>query len=251
MAGTFNNTRLQRMRVNDIGTGPWPRIAGVLYLVTIASGVFAEVFVRGSVIVRDDAAATAMNIIANESWYRLGLAADLVMLVCYVVVTGIFYYLFMPGGRVLSLVAAFFSLIGIAVLAANSINHFAPLVLLSGQTYLMAFDVAELQAAARTLLRFHGAGYTISNVFFGIYCITIGYLVFRSQLVPRVIGVLMTLGGVSFIGSSFLTFLAPTVATAVPDIALLGGLGELSLTLWLIGAGVRPFDLIETTDDLE
>ena len=94
-----------------------PRVwAGVCYLITIVMGVFAEVFVRGELVVRDDAAATAANILSHETLYRLGLAADPVILAAYVAVTLVLYVLLKPVGRILSLLAAFFSLIGIAVL---------------------------------------------------------------------------------------------------------------------------------------
>ena len=87
----------------------WSRIAGVFYLITIVMGVFAEVFARGRLIVRDDAAATATNILAHETLYRLGLAADLVMLAAYIAVTLLLYVLLKPAGKSLSLAAAFFS----------------------------------------------------------------------------------------------------------------------------------------------
>ena len=217
---------------------PWPRIAGVLYLITIVTGLFAQVFVRGSVIVRDDAAATASNILANEFWYRSGLAFDLVMLVSYVGVTVLFYELFKPVSRMLSMLAAFFSMVGIIVLAINCLNHYAPLVFLGGSSYLSGFDSSQLNAMSRTALRLHGAGFTISGVFFGVYCMLIGGLAFTSGFIPRTVAVLMALGGAGFLVSSFITILLPALDSRLPDIALLGGIGELSLTLWLIVMGV-------------
>jgi uncharacterized protein DUF4386 len=217
----------------------WARIAGAFYLITIVMGVFAEVFVRGALVVRDDAAATATNILAHESFYRFGLAADLIMLVCYIAVTLLFYVLFKPVGRSLSLLAAFFSLVGIAVLAVNSLNHLAPLVFLGSAHYLSAFETAELQALALMSLRMHARGYSISGVFFGIYCVLIGYLVFKSGFLPRILGVLMAIGGLGYLIDSFAIFLLPTLATRLPDVAVLGGIAELSLTLWLMVMGIN------------
>ena len=216
----------------------WARIAGVSYLITIVMGVFAEVFVRGALIVRDDATATAANILAHEPFYRLGLAADLVMMTSYVAVTLLFYELFRPVGRGVSLLAAFFSLVGIAVLAANSLNHLAPTVLLGGARYLSAFDTPQLQALALMSLRMHARGYSIAGVFFGIYCVLVGYLTFRSGFLPRVLGVLMAVGGLSYLTDSFAIFLAPGLAARLPDVMVLGGIAELSLCLWLMVKGV-------------
>lgn len=215
------------------------RVAGIFYLLTIVTGVFAEVFVRGALVVRDDAAATATNILSHEPLYRLGLAADFVMLACYIAVTLLLYDLFRPVGRSLSLLAGFFSLIGIAVLAVNCLNHIAPLVFLGGANSLSAFDPTQLQALALVSLRMHARGYTVSGVFFGIYCLMLGYLVFRSGFLPRVLGALMAIGGLSYLTNSFALFLSPALAARLPDIMVLGGVAELSLCVWLTVAAVN------------
>jgi len=209
----------------------WARWAGLFYLITIVMGVFAEVFVRGRLIVRKDAAATAANILEHERLYRLGLAADLVMLVAYVAVTLLLYALLKPAGRNLSLLAAFFSLIGIAVLAVNSLTHLAPLLLLK--------QTPPAQELALFSLSLHGRGYAIAGVFFGVYCVLVGYLAFRSRLIPRIVGVLMAIGGVAYLIDSFTGFLSPTLAVRLPDVTVLGGAGELALTLWLLVMGVN------------
>jgi len=229
------------MMYRAVETSPrlWARIAGAFYLITIIMGVFAEVFVRGAFVVRDDAAATATNILAHEPLYRFGLAADLVMLACYIAVTLLFYDLFKPVGRSLSLLAAFFSLVGIAVLAVNSLNHLAPLIFLGGADYLSAFETNQLQALSLTSLRMHSRGYLISGVFFGIYMLLLGYLIFRSGFLPRILGVLMAIGGLSFLTNSFATFLLPTLVARLPDIGMLGGIAELALCLWLMAMGVN------------
>ena len=215
------------------------RMAGAFYLTTIVLGVFAEVFVRGTLIVRDDAAATATNILAHESLYRFGLAADLVMLACYIAVTFLFYILFKPVRKSLSLLAAFFSLAGIAVLAANCLNHLAPLLLLGNAHYLAVFETTQLQALSLMSLKMHSHGYTIAGVFFGIYCVIVGYLAFMSGFLPRVLGVLMAIGGLSYLVDSFTSFIFPTVAAHLPDLSALGGIAELALTLWLVVMGVE------------
>lgn len=215
------------------------RVAGVLYLLTIAAGVFAEVFVRGALVVRDDAAATAANILTHEVWYRSGLAADLIMLACYLGVTLLLYVLLKPAGAHLSRLAALFSSVGVSVLAANSLHHVAPLLLLGPAPTLGAFDTQQLQALAHLSLRMHARGYHVSGVFFGAYCALLGHLIFRSGFLPRALGVLLAAGGVSYLTHSFALFLSPPFAARLPDVMLLGGVAELSLALWLLAAGVN------------
>ena len=217
----------------------WARIAGAFYLLTIIMGVFAEVFVRGALVVRDDPTATATNIMAHEPLYRFGLAVDLIMLACYIAVTLLFYDLFKPVGRSLSLLAAFFSLVGIAVLAVNSLNHLAPLVFLGGAHYLSAFETTQLHALAIMSLKMHAQGYNIAGMFFGIYMLLLGYLIFKSDFLPRILGVLMAVGGLSYLTNSFAIFLLPTLVARLPDIGMLGGIAELALCLWLMVMGVN------------
>ncbi len=229
------------MMDRDVERSPcqWARIAGTFYFITIVMGVFAEVFVRDALTVRDDAVATAANILAHATLYRFGLAADLVMLACYIAVTLLFYVLFKPVSRSLSLLAAFFSLAGIAVLAANCLYHLAPLVLLGKANYLSAFDTTQLQALALISLKMHARGYNIAGVFFGIYCLVVGYLAFKSGFLPRILGILMAIGGLGYLTDSFTIFLLPTIAARLPDFAALGGIAELALTLWLMVMGVN------------
>lgn len=217
----------------------WARVAGVFYLLTIAAGVFAEVFVRGELVTRDNPAATAANILAHESLYRFGLAADLVMLASYIAVTLLFYFLFKPVGKSTSLLAAWFSMTGIAVLAANSVSHVVPLFFLDPAPYLGAFDQAQLQSLALLSLKVHARGYAIADVFFGVYCLLIGFLVFKSDFLPKTLGALMAIGGLGYLTDSFALFVLPTLAARLPDFSALAGIAELALSLWLVVMGVN------------
>jgi hypothetical protein len=115
-----------------------------------------------------------------------------------------------------------FSAIGIAELAANSLNHVAPLL-----------D----PSLALVALRLHGRGYVISGVFFGTYCVLIGWLIVRSRAVPAALGVLFAIGGLAYLVSSFVAILVP--AARIPDLGIVGGVAELVLSLWLIAMGAR------------
>jgi hypothetical protein len=163
-----------------------------------------------------------------------------VAIACYVAVVPMFYGLFRPVSRSLSLIAAFFGLVGNAVLAINSLNLFAPLLLLGGAQYLSVFKVEQLQALALMFLKLHAQGSNISLVFFGFYCLLIGYLIFRSTFLPRILGVLMAIAGLGWLTNSFANFLSPPLANYLsPYILLPGLLGEGSLCAWLLVIGVN------------
>jgi len=216
------------------------RIAGVFYLLIIVAALFAEVFVRGRLVVSGNAAATAANILAHKGLYRLGGAADLFTFSCDAVVAFIFYELFRPVSRSLSLFAAAIRLMYVAIVGINTLNHFAPLIFLGGAQFLAAFRTDQLQALALVSLRFHALGYNIGLVFFGFHCLLIGYLILRSTFLPRIIGALMAVAGLCYVTNSFLNFLVPAFAARLfPLILLPGGVSELSLCLWLLVAGVN------------
>ena len=212
------------------------RMAGVFYLLTTLTRMFVEISVRNRLVVSDDAAATATNILAHEPLWRWGFAADIIAFVSYVALTALFYELFKPVNRSVSLVAAFFSLVACAVQAVSSLFHLAPLVLLGGAPYLRVFNEEQLQALALMFLRLRAQCYhNIGLVFFGLYCLLIGYLIFRSTFLPRIIGVLMMLAGLSY-----LMFLSPPLARYLqPYVLFFPGVGQISLTLWLLVMGVN------------
>ncbi len=213
------------------------RIAGVLYLITAASG-FAE-SVRSKLVVYGDAATTATNILAHQQLFRLALVSDVIVVVCYIAVTLLFFDLFKPVNRSLSLLAAFFSLVGCAIAALTCVFHLAPLVVLGGAHELSAFNVGQLQALALTFLKLHSQGYNISLVFFGFYCLLIGYLIFRSTFLPRVLGGLMAVAGLCYMPYSFATFVSPQFAARLFPWVMMPGAGELVLALWLLVMGVN------------
>jgi hypothetical protein len=170
-------------RIAETSPRPRARITGVVYLLYFLTAISAEVFVGRSRLVAYD----AVNIIAHAF---------------YIAVTLLFYYMFKPVNRTLSLLAAFFSLAG----CAN--------------------DVLRL---------LNRAPYTInSTLFFAPYCLLLGYLIFRSTFLPRILGVLMV-----FAGLGWLIFLSPLATRLSTYLEVLGFLAEASLMLWLLVKGVN------------
>ena len=215
------------------------RMAGGLWLMVIATGTFA--FLAGAtLIVRNDAVATATNILAAERFYRLGFVADLIAGACYMGVTVLLYDLLKPVSRSVSLLAAFFGLGGIAIGAATSLVRLAPLVLLRSDQYLSTFTPNQLQTMALAALRLYEQAFLIAMVFFGLQCVLVGCLIVWSTFLPRILGVLLALGGLSYVISSLANFLAPAFgARLAPFIVPAAILGEGSLTLWLLLVGVN------------
>ncbi|NJC69129.1 DUF4386 domain-containing protein [Planosporangium thailandense] len=215
------------------------RIAGLLYLINIVGGAFA-ITVVPAMLVTSDPAATAHNIATHELLYRSGLAAHVVVTVTNVGLAIIFYDLLKVVNRRIAQLDVFFILVGTAIEAAGLVNQFIPLVLLSGGPYDKALPAAPLQALAYLPGDLSGIDYTVHTVFFGFDLLCMGYLLLRSRFLPTTIGVLLAIDGFAYLIYSFADILAPGFAAElVPWIQLPALLGEGSLCLWLLVAGVN------------
>lgn len=207
------------------------RMVGICYFVLLLSG-FDMFYVFGKVVLPNDAAATAANLHAHERLFLAGFAVALLGVAAYLVVTALFYMLFEPVNRTLSLTVAFFSLTGCVIQAVALIFHLIPLVLLGDQPYLTAFTPAQRETLALVLLNSYGKAYNISLVFFAFQLLLISYLTYRSAFLPRWLGVLVALG------AGWLAFLYPPLARALWPYVALSSVGELLLILWLLVKGV-------------
>lgn len=219
----------------------WARVCGAFYLVTFGASMFGEYYVRPGLVVRDNAAATANNIMASEELYRVGLATDLLGIAAYVGVTALLYVLLRPVSRNVALIAAFSSIAGIAVGAVSLGCNIAPLFLLSGAKYLSGFTTEQLQGLSLLSMKLRGELFTVGMVFFGMYCIVTGALIARSRFFPRLIGVVLAAGGVGYLIDVFTTLLNPALSLQLyPYTYLTGFAGEAALMLWLLLVGVNP-----------
>jgi hypothetical protein len=228
--------------MTPLNTEPSPRAkaraAGALWWVCILSGMVG--FAAGApLVVANDATATATNILAKESLFRLGFVADLISGLSYVGVTAFIYYLVRPVSRSLSLLGALFGLAGVAIGGASWVIHLTPLLLLHGDQYLTVFTTSQLQALSLAALKLQTQVFPIGMVFFGIQCISIGYLVARSTFLPRILGVLLAIGGTCYVIVSFANFLAPSFGPRlVPFLMPIALIGEGALGGWLLIKGV-------------
>ena len=220
-------------RIAEVSPRLKARIAGLCYVLMLPTGGLA-MFVRGRLVVKGDAAATAANILAHETLFRLAFAGDLLVVAIYIVFTALLYDLMKPVNRSVSLLAAIFSLMGCATQAFACIFELAPLVVLGGEQYLGVFKVDQLQSLAYLSLKLYSHAYGIGLVFFAFYCLVIGYLVFKSTFLPRILGVLIAVSALAW-----LTFLWPPFAAKYFRYLLVMDLGEALLVLWLLVMGVN------------
>jgi hypothetical protein len=218
--------------------GPSPkavaRAIGALYLLTVALGAFAQGFIADRMIVPSDAAATVVNILANEPLYRLVFALYLVEMGCQVGMTVLFYDLLRPVGWRLAMVTMVFGLVGCSVKIVSRLFYFAPLIVLGGAQSIPAFGPGQTQGLVALLLRLDHQCEAMAMVFFGAHAVLAGYLIARSGYLPRLLGALSVLGGLGW-----LTYLSPPLGDRlVPFILPIAGIGAAAMIGWLLVVGV-------------
>jgi hypothetical protein len=220
----------------------YARVAGILFLIMVIAAEFSTGVVGVNLIVPGDATATANNIMASESQFRAGIVGHLVVLFTDVGVSVLLYVLLRPVSKTLSLVAAVFRLIMVAMRGINLLTHFLALQLLSGAGYLTVFETDQLHALVLLVLTAFEDGVLIDFIFFGLHLFFVGYLVFKSGYLPRILGVWLMIACFGYLINSFtsLGFLFPGYDALVSQFVFLPStISEFALFLWLLVKGVN------------
>jgi hypothetical protein len=211
------------------------RMAGVCQLMEALTAAFGQVIIPGKLVVAGNAATTAANILGHERLFWLGFVLSLIGVAFHIAWALLMYELLNAVNRSVSRLAAFVILVGCAIQALTCLLYLAPLIILQGASSLSAFTPEQLQALALLFLKLNDYAFQIYLVFFGAWCLLIGYLIFRSTFLPRILGALLAISGLGWA-----TYLYPPLAHRVyPFIAAASALGEIPLELWLIVMGVN------------
>ena len=232
------------MTDGTVDTSPqlYARMAGVSYLVGALLSVLGQMVVLGMIVVSGNATATVANMLSHESLFRLGFVLSIMAVPFHLVWAVLFNGLFRPVNRNVSLLAGSVMLMACMMWTLSSLLYLAPLLVLQGKIALSAFAPEQMQAVVLTLLKLNAFAYDIGLVFFGFWYVLIGYLIFRSTFLPRIIGALGVLAG-----CGYLTLLwQPLAHYLYPYNLALAGPGEISLLLWLLVRGVNVHKWRET-----
>lgn len=212
------------------------RMAGFLYLLIAIISVFGLIYVPAQLIVSGDAATTAHNIVASESLFRFGFMSNLMTFTINVFVAVLLYQLLKPVNKKMAALMVILILVGLGIAMLNELNQFVALLLLSGANYLTAFTTEQLQALAWLFLDIYQHGFSIAHIFWGLWLFPLGYLVFKSGFLPKVIGILLLIAGVGYVVDFALFFLLPDMTVKVSEFTFVG---EVVLLLWLLIKGVN------------
>lgn len=215
------------------------RISGVLYLVITAAAIVAHMYVPSTLIVPGDAATTAANISADESLFRIGIAAELVILLSELALSILLYVLLKPVNNTLSLIAAVSRLAMTAIHGVNLLNQVFALLLVGGAGYLSAFSAEQLQSLMMLFLDAYDTGFTIGIVFLTVHVFALGTLIFRSGYIPKALGILFLLAAVGYLIDSTALLFVPGYETTPAPIMLIIAVAEIAFPVWLLIKGVN------------
>lgn len=216
------------------------RVVGFLYLFQMAVAVFGDVFVRGQLVMRSDATATAQNIHGSELLFRLSIAGDLVVYTGVIVLAWAFYVMVRPVNRNLALLALILRLAETAVLCAATIGSLIALKLISGADYLNAFAPGQLHSLALLIISAQGSGMLVGFILLGLGSSVFAWLLLQSGFVPKAIAAWGIFASLLLSGITLITILFPDLGTALGLTYMLPmGLYEVGLGLWLLIKGIQ------------
>ena len=215
------------------------RVAGLLYLLGVPTSVFSLFYVPTALIVSGDAAATIQNIQASELLYRSGVYVGLLSALIYLLAALALYRLFKEVSKNQAALMVAFVVIAVAATFANSTNELAVLLILGKPDFLSAFDPSQLEGLAYLFVRLQSHGIQIIQIFWGLWLIPMGVLVYRSGFIPKIIGVSLWLAAFAYLMSNFTFLLLPQYKAALSPVITALEMFELPIIFWLVIVGAR------------
>lgn len=213
--------------------------AGILYLLASIAAVFAWIYVDGKLFVRDDATATANNIRAFETLFRLGIAAELLGSIIFVFVVLALYRLFKAVSEKHAMAMAILLLISTPIALLAVVGEIAALIVAGGGSFLSTFDQHQLDSLSYLFYRLHGQALVVAQIFWGLWLFPFGTLVIRSGFIPSFLGFLLFIAGVGYLIATFTILVLPTYKQVGNQIAMILELCELPIIFWLLIWGAR------------
>ncbi len=216
------------------------RLAGLLYLLVIIFGSFAQLYVRNSLIIPGDMVTTAQNIAQANSLFRIGFISDLLMITAFFFLPLVLHRLLHGIDRGQANLMVLSALMSSGIMALNMLNHFAIIIVTDAPYLVQGFSAEQIQGLIALFMDLHQHGYRIAQIFFGLWLFPLGYLVVKSKMIPKIIGVFLMISSASFLIDFLFYFLIPNYS---PDLSALitfpTVIGEFSICLWLLIKGVR------------
>ena len=212
------------------------RTAGFLYFLLIPYGILGMIYFPTTHFVPDNIAATVSNIMANESLFRLTILSALLTQVIQIFVVLYLYKVLKPVNKNYAVLMVTFALVAVPIAMLNELNQIAVLLLLNGAGYSAFFTTDQIQALVALFIDLRSAGINIAGIFWGLWLFPMGYLIFKSGFLPKIIGAFLIFACFGYLVDSFIFFLVPDFGITFSEFTFLG---ELMIVFWLLIKGVN------------
>lgn len=227
------------MEINSGSLKNTARIAGLLYLFLIITGVYGVMYIPSQIIVPGDSVSTAKNIISNELLFRTGFLNDIISNTIFLFLVLVLYRLLKIVNENIAKIMFALVIVQIPCVFIMETFNITALMILKGEI-LKTFELGQRQDLAMLFLNINDYGTLPLEMFWGLWLLPFGLLVFKSEFIPRVFGILLVIGGIAYMIDSTIGILFPVYSSIVKyPTLLLVAIGEISITLWLLIKGVK------------
>ena len=223
------------------------RISGALYFAFLVFSGFSQL-IRSKLIIADNVIATVNNIKMSELLFRISIVSDLIGFTTYVFTALFLYRLLKSVDKTYALLMVVLVFVGVPIAMLNILNLYAPVFLLSGMDYLKVFDANLLNAQVMLFLNLYEQGTRIAGIFWGLWLIPFGYLIFKSKFLPKILGILLIVGSFGFVFEFLVYFLLPDYKVITYPGMAIGAIAELSTIFWLVVFGIKDGQQISSAN---
>ncbi len=218
----------------------YPQLAGLMYLLIAIVGGLSIGYMPGVIVDYDNASVTFQNLLENKELFRWGIIGDIIVLVLEVVLTVMLFRLFKAYSRTGIFIATYSRIAMAIIMGMNLINYMIPGVIMAQPEFLNSFSAEQLESLTLLFFKAHKYGEMVWQVFFSIHLFTLGYVIYKSRKTPKVLGILMLIGGIGYGGDCFrqLTFIdSEIVSTFFSVLLVMAVIAELWFAFWLLIKG--------------
>lgn len=227
------------------------RLAGLLYLILVISGITNLMYIPSKLIVWENAAETLENIMNSELLFRLGIVSGIITFLTFLLLPLVLYRLLSEVNKTYATLMVIFAVISVPISFVNILNKFSVLTLIGKANYLQDLDLSEIQLQVMFHLDSYNNGIEISQIFWGLWLFPFGYLVYKSGFLPKVLGILLMAGCFGYLITFFGGFLSPNFHKTVVStiVGLPASIGEIGICLWLLIMGTKTLNFRKKADN--
>jgi len=227
------------------------RFAGLLYLILVISGIVNLLYIPSQLIVRENASITFENIKNSELLFRYGIVSGIITFLTFIILPIVLYKLLNKVNKTQATLMVIFALISVPISFVNILNKFSILTLISEKAYLQEMNITELQTQVMLHLDYYNNGNQIAQIFWGLWLLPFGYLVYKSGFLPKILGVFLMLGCFGYLIEFFAHFLIPDYNHSMVQtvVGIPSPIGEIGICLWLLIMGTNKINFGKNPDN--